>query len=92
MRRRHIFICKGILGKSKYDAQVKPTMKSSAPVGTSNQLVDSISTITLHWNNLELCADTLHASDYPLLTCMSTCMHSDAVNAVDIMKSITLEW
>ena len=63
MRRRCVKSCNDAEGKSNNDTQWKSTMKSSTPVGARNQLVDLLSTITLHWNNLELCADTPHASD-----------------------------
>ena len=91
MRRRHIFICRGMLGKSKYDAQVKPTMKSSDPTDVRNQLVEFPPTIKMQYGNVGLAADVIHVNYAPFITYVSNYAYYGTFNIFDNIKGVNLE-
>ena len=52
MRRRDIHFCKEMLGKIKHDVQGETIMKSSDHVDVSNQLVELLPTIKMHYSDV----------------------------------------
>ena len=89
--KRDIEICKDMLGRSKYLAKGKSTMKAPETADVQAQTAELPLTILTHYSSAELAADVLHRNDAPFLTSISNHIHHGTFNAVDNLKVDALE-
>ena len=89
--KRDVELCTEMLGKSKYMAQGKTTMKGAEAVDKDAQLIELPPMVKLYYSDVELEADVLFVNDVPFLTTISRNIHYGTATAVDNLKLVTLE-
>ena len=89
--KRDVLLAIDMLGNSEHAMAGKTTRTQPDAVNAEEQLVELPPTIINHYRNVELSVDVLHVNRLPFLGSLSKNIHYSTVDALDNMRTQTME-